>query len=449
MPQISASDRKAAAIREADQIVSAAKSAGRDLTSDETAQVEAFLDTADEATREIEQAEAARKAAGRLEASKAAMGASSRRSHPGASNPAAPSVSTFSVGKESLEDDPQAGFKSPRQFMSAVMAYGKGRRDVFTAGQMKILAAAGSDEAGGYSEQFGGFLVPAAWQPGVLKVQGDVDPVGAMTRKVPMGSPSVKINARVDKDHSTSVSGGLRVYRRAEADTVTASRMQFEQIELQATSLFGIAYATEEILTDSPESFTSLIAEGFGEEFAAVKLEERLNGVGGGEFVGVRNAACTIDVSKESGQAAATIVYENILNMFARAWRPQMWLASKTCIPQLAAMSLAVGTGGSVVWMPNAQPGLPGTLLGIPIYYSERMQTVGTSGDIMLCNWGEYLEGNLGPMGQEESIHVRFVNHERAFKFYERNAGAPWWSTVLTPKNGSTLSPFVTLATRA
>jgi hypothetical protein len=46
-------------------------------------------------------------------------------------------------------------------------------------------------------------------------------------------------------------------------------------------------------------------------------------------------------------------------------------------------------------------------------------------------------------------MHVRFVNHERAFKFWTRNAGAPWWRSALTPHKGSaTLSPFVTLAER-
>ena len=47
-------------------------------------------------------------------------------------------------------------------------------------------------------------------------------------------------------------------------------------------------------------------------------------------------------------------------------------------------------------------------------------------------------------------MHVRFENHEQVFKFWTENAGAPWWRSALTPKNGAnTLSPFVTLAARA
>ena len=39
------------------------------------------------------------------------------------------------------------------------------------------------------------------------------------------------------------------------------------------------------------------------------------------------------------------------------------------------------------------------------------------------------------------------LEHERVFKFWIRNAGAPWWSSALTPKKGAdTLSPFVVIA---
>ena len=88
---------------------------------------------------------------------------------------------------------------------------------------------------------------------------------------------------------------------------------------------------------------------------------------------------------------------------------------------------------------------------GRPAYSTEYTQTLGTAGDIVLANWSEYLEGILTPDIQSaESIHVRFVNHERAFKFWIENCGTPWWKAALTPKRSTqTLSPFVVLATRA
>lgn len=115
-------------------------------------------------------------------------------------------------------------------------------------------------------------------------------------------------------------------------------------------------------------------------------------------------------------------------------------------------MSIVTGTnaGNVAVYTPSTVEDRPDMLLGRPIFYSEYAKTVGDAGDIMCVNWGEYLEGTYQPLQSSESIHVRFLENERTFKFSMRNDGQPWWRSALTPKNGSdTLSPIVTLAARA
>ena len=89
-------------------------------------------------------------------------------------------------------------------------------------------------------------------------------------------------------------------------------------------------------------------------------------------------------------------------------------------------------------------------LLGFPLYFSEHCETLGDAGDILCINPAEYLEGVYEPLQSAESLFVRFESHENCFKFWTRNAGAPWWESALTPKKGAnTLSPFVRLAARA
>src|SRR5690606_34274109 len=126
-----------------------------------------------------------------------------------------------------------------------------------------------------------------------------------------------------------------------------------------------------------------------------------------------------------------------------------IWLANHDTLPQLMLMNQAIGTGGAVVWQPSAREGEPELLLGRPIVFTEFTKTIGDAGDIVLGNWSQYLEGTLTPMQQAESMHVRFENHERTFKFWVENDGRCWWRSPLTPKNSAaTLSPFVTLAAR-
>jgi HK97 family phage major capsid protein len=387
--------------------------------------------------------------------------------------------------KNRQEDDPRRGFSSPREFLLATMTNAKFRdrsqvederlrplavadkEDRSAGGELAFVlpaaftpqslrADAGSDEQGGYQDRRGGFLVPTGTVPGLLQLGAEADPSAGLTQPVPMTAPMVEINARTDKDHTTSVSGGLVVTRKAETAAASSSRMDTEKITLKAASLFGLAYASEEILTDSPVSFAALISAGFSAQFAHHMLNEKIRGKGADEYLGVLNSPALVTVAKEAGQAADTILAQNVINMRARSWGygSAIWIANHDTYPQLIKAALVVeGTnaGGLVnVYQPSLQSDRPDMLLGRPIYYSEYPSKLGDVGDLLLVNWSQFLEGLYQPLQSAESVHVRFVNHERAFKFWLRNAGAGWWRSALTPfKGANSLSPFVTLAERA
>jgi HK97 family phage major capsid protein len=314
-----------------------------------------------------------------------------------------------------------------------------------------VQMTAGSDEQGTYSDPYGGFLVGKTFMPQLYTINPEVDPVSSLTRKIPMETPSVGIPARVDKNHTSSVSGGLRFYRRSETQTVSPSRMELEEVELKASALFGVSYITEELLSRSLISFLALLESGFSDELSAKLMTERLEGTGVGQFEGVLNTPCIITVDAETGQDADSIVYQNVVNMRSRCWRygQAVWLANHDTLPTLMQMNFTVGTTGFPIWQPSAREDSPDMLLGRPIYFSEFLPTVGDAGDLLLGVWSEFLEGTLTPLQSMESIHVRFLEHERAFKFWTENAGRVWWRSALTPrKSTKTLAPFVKLAAR-
>lgn len=369
-----------------------------------------------------------------------------------------PGESIINRQHANFEDDPNKGFRTPREFFSSVLnCYREGstsdeRLRYLSGRRTKFEATAGSDEHGTYADPYGGFLVPAGFSPNLLSTAAEGDPTAGRTTMVPMGSPKVAIPARTDKTHTTSVSGGLVVYRRAETQTVTASRMTVEQVELSAVPLMGLSYATEELLTDSVISFVALIEAGFRDEFASKVLNEKLHGTGAGQYEGVINAPCTVSVAKETGQDAASIVFENIIKMRAQCWGYQdaIWLYNHDCLPQLMQLVMTIGTSGVPMWQNSAREGEPDMLLGRPAFPTEYCATLGTTGDILLCNWSQYLEGIYQPLQSAESLHVRFEYNERAFRFTMRNDGRSWWRSALTPKKSSTtLSPFVKLDARA
>lgn len=348
------------------------------------------------------------------------------------------------------EKDPKRGFRDDRDYMMAVIRAGQGFR--VDERLEPLRAAVGSDEHSTLDDTRGGFLVPKGFMPDVKTLAAEVDPLAGLVTSVPMSQVRVGIPARVDKNHNTSVSGGLTVTRRMETDQGASSRMEFEEVELKAAMLWGIAHCTEELLSDSPISFAAIIARGFDDEFGSRILDERLNGLGAGEFLGVNNAPCMISQPKEGSQAADTIVANNVLKMRQRCWRygRAVWLANHDTYLQLAQLRIVGDNGDVWLFRPGNGVDTPDTLLGRPIFFTEYAETLGDAGDLVLGVWSEFLEGEYEAPDRAESMHVRFENHERTFKFWLRNAGAPWWRDVLTPKRGAnTLAPFVRIAARA
>ena len=424
-----------ALLEQCDAINASAVAQGRELSADEEATIVAKLDDVDGLRAKIKLQERLRAASDSVvHAPKVAPASAKARK-------------TDSVEPDWI-NDPMVGFASETEFLGAIRGAALNGNDPDRMPEnLRSLMAVGGDGQNTYNNQDGGFLVPSGSVAGdVLQLPPEVDPISGRTTNVPLATTNLKLPARVDKDHSTSVSGGLQVFRRKEEATIQDSKQEFASVEMNVHSLFGMTHSTEEMLSDSAVSIAALIAAGYDDEFASKLIQERLNGTGVGEFLGVNNSPALITVAKETSQTADTINFENVIKMRARTWgyNNAVWLVNHDCLPTLAA----INDGTNHIYMPSAREGEPDMLLGRPIFYTEYMNTVGDLGDIGCYNFSQFLEGTYQPMQSASSMHVRFVTHEQSFKFWTRNAGKPWWSSALTPKNGATLSPFVTLATR-
>jgi HK97 family phage major capsid protein len=161
-----------------------------------------------------------------------------------------------------------------------------------------------------------------------------------------------------------------------------------------------------------------------------------------------------VTVTKETGQAADTILWENIVKMYSRMLPASLgravWIANLDTFPQLATMALNVGTGGSAIWLNNGVQGPPMTILGRPVIFNEKVPTVGDANDISFIDFGYYLIGDRMQMRAESSAHAQFVNDKTVYRIIERVDGRGWIQSAITPKTGSnTLSPFVALGARA
>jgi HK97 family phage major capsid protein len=317
------------------------------------------------------------------------------------------------------------------------------------------------DAASGLSESVasdGGFLVQQEFVADLLRRTYETGQVASRCKRIPIGvgKNGLKINAVDETSRATgSRFGGIRGYWEGEADEKTKSKPKFRIMELSLRKLIGLCYSTDELLEDAV-ALEGIIREGFGAEFGFLLDEACVHGTGVNQPLGIMASPCLVTVNKETGQLAKTVVYENICNMWARLWSRSMlnavWFINQDVMPQLFTMGITIGVGGSPVFLPpGGASGSPyASLFGRPVVPIEHCQTLGTVGDIILADYGEYLLIDKGPMQAATSIHVRFVYDETAFRFVYRVDGQPIWNAALTPARGSnTLSPFVVLQARA
>ena len=301
----------------------------------------------------------------------------------------------------------------------------------------------------------GGFLVPMEYSKELLKDSYDASFVAKKTKKSPVKGNGMTYK-RIDQTSRVEGSrhGGMQIYWLNEGGTVTPTRPKFREMELKLKKIIGMYYASDEILEDAI-ALEADINEIFIDEFAFKIDDAVINGSGSGMPLGIMKSPCLIEVAKESGQAATTLLYENLVKMWSRMWAPSrrnaVWYINQDVEPQLLTMSLAVGVGGAPVYMAaSGASGTPyATLFGRPIIPIEQCQTLGTKGDVIFADPTKYKMIDKNSLNKSTSIHVQFTTDETAFRFTYRADGTPTWNSALTPAHGTnTLSPFVTLADR-
>lgn len=368
--------------------------------------------------------------------------------------PARLPVTVQSKGKVEMKDSREKDrFGSFGEQMAAVLMAGRpgGRVD-----PRLFNAATGLGES---VPSEGGFLVQQDFSNELLQEVFSTGILASRCRRQPISgnANSMKINGVDETSRASTRYGGIVGYWEEEAAEKTASKPKFRKIELSLKKLIGLCYATDELLDDAP-ALEAFIRQAFVGEFGFLLDDAIINGIGGGQPLGILNAGCLVSQAKETGQKADTVVAENIVKMYSRRFAGQTqnyaWFYNQNIEPQLFTMSLAVGTGGIPIYMPPG--GLSDApyarLMGLPAIAIEQAATLGDVGDIILANFQNgYILAEKGGIKSDMSIHVRFIYDESVFRFVLRVDGQPVRASALTPYKGgatATQSHFIALAAR-
>lgn len=301
----------------------------------------------------------------------------------------------------------------------------------------------------------GGFLIPESMRATLMALVLENSIVRPRAMVVPMETPRVAFPTLDVTSNADSVYGGVVAYWTEEAAALTESSATFGQVVLDAKNLTAYTEVPNQLIADAILAFGAFIEERFPKAIAFFEDKAFFNGTGVGEPLGFLRANATVLNAKEGGQAADTIVWENLVRMFSRMLPTSLgsaaWIVSPNTFPELATMALTIGTGGSAIWLNNGTQGPPMTILGRPVIITEKAPKLGDAGDVNFVDLSYYLVGDRQAIEAASSPHYKFANVKTAYRFVQRVDGRPWIESAITPANGSTdtLSPFVKLAERA
>lgn len=300
-----------------------------------------------------------------------------------------------------------------------------------------------------FNGEDGGFMIPDDFLSAIEKKMGGDESLVVKARQFQTSSNNLSLPI----DEKQPWNGGIAAYWTGEGDRITESKLAIGKAKFEMHKLAVFAKVTDELLEDA----TSL--ESYLKETAPDAINYKINsaiinGDGNAKPIGILQSGFKISVAKESGQAADTIVYRNLIKMKSRLLGNGVWLAHPACREQLMALK---DDNDNFIYMSgtqfaNASVSPFETLLGLPIVYmSGSMPALGDEGDIILANMSYYwYVAKLGGAKSSMSTHLFFDRDITAFKYTIRLDGKCPFKSPVTTENGSyQMSGFVTIADRA
>jgi len=145
--------------------------------------------------------------------------------------------------------------------------------------------------------------------------------------------------------------------------------------------------------------------------------------------------------------AALDVKYDDLVGMETAFWgNDGVWLVNNSLKSVLMLMNGPSGNA-SYLWG-NTATGVPNTLLGRPVIWTDKQPSKGNKGDILLVDRSKYVIGDRQATSVESDPSAGFGSNKTAFRVIHRVDGQPWLPDVITlAGDSSTVSPFVALST--
>jgi HK97 family phage major capsid protein len=368
----------------------------------------------------------------------------------------------ISFDQARLEDRLNNHHKSFAGFMSAVMLAKSSRPEVSRIGTAVLKrhydssfesssATVTKTVMGENTGLLGGYIVPLEYSTKILKSIVENSFIWPRATIIPMNSkellaPKVDVETAPGTAGTSALVGGI-LYTWGSSQAPSETEPTFRQLSLNAWDLLGYAKVSNQFLTDIGPEGEQCLVDLFAKAGAWYAEYAFLNGTGTSLLMplGILNAPGTLLVNRTT---SSQIVTADIANMggalLTSSWNTAIWLCSPTAKTFITKMT------GYTVNRPTTDDfaGSAGCLDGRPLFVTEKLPALGTTGDLILIDPSLYTIGNrqeilVDVSGEEPST---FPYYQSMFRMWLRLDGKPQVSKTITLQDNSTVvSPYVVL----
>ena len=296
---------------------------------------------------------------------------------------------------------------------------------------------------------YGGFAIPDAYSEQLLNaalISGEVFRPRCLV--LPMTGPTVACPRWDVTDRSSGEIFGLKLQWVGENSENSVQTAKIKLMNLQAHK--GMIYfeLSRELMQDSA-SFSAQISAMIPKVIAAGLDAAFIKADGVAKPLGVVNSNSVIKVTRNTGSA---ILWTDIKAMWGKlhseCYANATWILSSGTIPMLLGLK---DDANNAIFLPgingSVADGVPMKLMGRPIVFCESSPTLGSIGDIVLADLGQYAIGIRQDISLETSNAAGWSRDVQSYRMSFRCDGLPIWSDKITQENGDTVSWAVALTT--
>lgn len=329
------------------------------------------------------------------------------------------------------ESNENTEFRNFGEFVEAVM---EGRTDKLKTAENRDMTM-GNGLSAGYlvPDQFGGML--RSFDPDASLVRPRATYLGG-------GSDATISFTAFDQSGSKGVYGGVTVNWVSETGTKQdAGDLYYKQLKFEPKEVAGYIDVSNKLLRNASQ-VSGYIERQLSLAIQGSEDQKFVDGSGVGCPLGFIGHSSSIEISRNT---ASDVVYADLTNMYSRLKfsASAVWVINQTVLPELMTM---VDAGSNLIWQPNARDGVPSTIFGIPVIYSDLLPTLGTKGDVCLIDLSYYGVRDGTSVAMFLDPYTQSVNQLTRIYVYWNVDGQPLITSPLLLRDGSnTVSPFIIL----